>query len=160
MVEIMKFETEFVNRTINILEKYKGPYSFSNLINCTLGLIILPYENITSTDIWEKEVNELDFLIGIDIKMFEPIKKILNGTQIYYKRTLFTFLRKFRNGLAHQNIIPINKNGKLNQVEIFNKYSTVTDLRVLFTEDQLRTFALGIAKVYLDEIDNQNYNII
>ncbi|MCJ7650530.1 MAG: HEPN family nuclease [Candidatus Lokiarchaeota archaeon] len=151
MVEMMKFETEFVNRTINILEEYKGPHSFSNLINCTLGLIILPYENISVSDIWEVEIDKIDFLKGVYIKIFNPISKIRRGEPIYDKKTLFTFLKKLRNGLAHQNIIPINNNGKLEKVEIFNKYFEFGDLRVVFTENQLRKFALGIARAYLDE---------
>ena len=43
-MSIDKFETDFVRRTIHTLKRYRGKYPLSQLINCTLGLIILPYE--------------------------------------------------------------------------------------------------------------------
>lgn len=149
---MINFEIQFVERTIDILENYRGPFSFSNLINCSLGLILLPYEKISTADIWEKDIAEIEFLKEVKIKTFTPIKKIKSGEKIFYKKTLYTFLRKLRNGIAHQHIVPINKNGKLYQIQIFNKYHSYIDLDLIFSEAELKKFALGISKMYLGQL--------
>ena len=37
-------EKEFVNQTLHILQNYEGPYGVTLLLNCLLGLIVLPQE--------------------------------------------------------------------------------------------------------------------
>ena len=50
-----------------------------------------------------------------------------------------------RNGLAHQNILPINQDKAFVKVQITNKFYTQIDFDVTFTRAQLRDFALFIA---------------
>jgi len=151
MVEIRKFEIEFVERTRELLLNYNGKYRFSNLINCTLGLIILPYENISSTDVWQKNVDEIDSLPSFKLIKFKPIQRINKNKTIYYPNTLEIFLKKLRNGFAHQNIVPINSEGSFTSIKIFNKYGNEIDLDVIFTENQLKEFSLFISNLYLSE---------
>lgn len=155
-MEIKKFELQFVERTRDILLKYNGKYSFSNLLNCTLGLIILPYENISSMEIWQKKLNEIDSLPKFDLIKFKPIKSIKKDKEIYFPSTLEIFLKKLRNGLAHQNINPINFEGNLIGVKILNKHINEVDLEVNFTESQLKEFSLFISDLYLAEFKNHD----
>lgn len=39
-----KFERDFMRRTLHILEDYAGPYDATLLLNCLLGLLIVPRE--------------------------------------------------------------------------------------------------------------------
>ena len=56
-----KFDVDFVIRTKEILEDYAGKRDLSNLLNCTLGLIILPYENVKSSteSFWDLEIEKI-----------------------------------------------------------------------------------------------------
>ncbi len=151
MVEIRRFEIQFVERKKEILLHYDGEYPFSNLLNCSLGLLILPYENISSTNIWQKELNEIDSLPKFELIKFNPIQKVKKNNIIYFPKTLEIFLRKLRNGLAHQNIVPINSEGNFTSIKIFNIYGNEIDFDVIFTEIQLKDFALFISNLYLSE---------
>ncbi|MCH7770646.1 MAG: hypothetical protein IIA49_06470 [Bacteroidetes bacterium] len=150
-MEILKFNKEFVERTINILNSYKGKFEFSNLLNCTLGLIILPYENMGSSSYWKSEIVRLEDIPSFTIKLFEPIKKMKKGRIIRYPKTIGVLLRKIRNGLAHQNIKPINKNNEFVGIKIFNKYKNKLDLDIEFTREELYNFAIYISNKYLKE---------
>ncbi|MCF6269498.1 MAG: hypothetical protein L3J41_07300 [Melioribacteraceae bacterium] len=151
MAESKNFNIDFVRRTRDILESYKGEHSFSNLINCSLGLIILPYEKRRKSPVLNKNISEIDSLPFFTILDFNPIKTIIKDRISYYPKTLGVFLRKTRNGLAHQNIHPINSDGILQKILITNKYKNYTDLKVEFTENELKKFALFISELYLLE---------
>lgn len=43
-MEILDFYRQFVTRTQKELRTYNGEHEFTNLINLTFGLIIIPYE--------------------------------------------------------------------------------------------------------------------
>lgn len=151
MGEMKEFNLDFVRRTIHILEDYSGEYTFSNLINCSLGLIVLPYEKRGESVILDKNIAEIESLPPFTLCDFEPIKSIKNGKILYYPKTLKVLLQKIRNGLAHQNIKPINIDGVLHSIEITNKFRGNVDLVIKFTEAELRAFALFIADIYLNE---------
>lgn len=159
MGSIERFEIEFVKRTKEILESYNGTHTFSNLINCTLGLIILPYENIEGGDFWDVLITDIDLFNEGQIIVFEPmtfdkkLKKVIT-----LRKSLINFVTKLRHGLAHQNITPINNGKELYKIEIKNSFRVTqnlfqTDLVVQFTEVQLKRFALFIADSYLNEVN-------
>lgn len=141
---MQEFQVDFVKRSINILNNYDGEYPFSNLLNCTLGLIILPFEKGNNIEVWEKLIEEIDALKGIQINNFSPKYKKNDEP-----KSLINFLRRIRHAFAHQNIFPINENQKFVKVQITNQSNGVEDLNVIFNESQLRCFALFIANTYL-----------
>lgn len=152
-MEIKKFEIDFVRRTKDLL-KYNGPWDMTNLINCTLGLIILPYENIQENPppFWNTELDKITNLPSFELLRFEPIKEIKGPEFKYYPKTLKVLLQKIRHGLAHQNIEPINENGQFTGVIIKNYYPSNSgnlDLEVHFSQQELKNFALFIADEYL-----------
>lgn len=152
-MEIKKFEIDFVQRTKELL-RYNGPWDMTNLINCTLGLIILPYENIQGSPppFWNTELDKIANLPSFKLQCFEPIKEMKESGFIYYPKTLKVLLQKIRHGLAHQNIEPVNENGQFTGVIIKNYYppnSGNLDLEVHFSQRELKDFALFIADEYL-----------
>lgn len=153
MAEMKEFNLDFVRRTIQILDDYNGKYTFSNLINCSLGLIILPYEKRGFSSFLNQNISDINSLPSFTISKFEPRRSFKKGVVAFYPKTLKVLLQKIRNGLAHQNIRPINIDGILHSIEIANEFRGNTDLVIKFTEDELKNFALFISKLYLTEND-------
>jgi hypothetical protein len=154
MTEITKFEIEFVERTKRILEEYRGEYKLSNAINCTLGLLVLPNERIINYDIrpWNTPVVDMEELAFLNIRVFEPIRRIENEERSYYPKTLQILLKKLRNGIAHQHIIPVNRLGLFVGIKIQNLFPDVKpilDTDVEFSRTELEKFAVFIADQYL-----------
>jgi len=156
MGEIAVFKTEFVDRTKEILLNYEGEYKLSNAINCMLGLLILPYENVRNNPdtFWDTDLNAIPDFPAFRIHVFQPVHKVKKGGIIeYYPKTLRVFLQKIRNGLAHQHIRPVNTNGRFTRVVIENYFDpdnrNILDMEVEFTRKQLEKFALFIADEYL-----------
>jgi hypothetical protein len=157
MSEIAFYETEFVRRTQSLLRDYKGEYKLSNAINCMLGLIILPNEmlELNHNEIWDMLIEQIQELQFLRIQTFEPIRrKNRLGVPEYYPKNLKTFLKKVRNGLAHQNIIPVNTKGIFSGVIIRNYFGAGKkdlDLDVKFNRKELERFALYVAGKYLGD---------
>lgn len=145
------FQVDFVKRSIDILNKYDGEYPFSNLLNCTLGLLILPFEKGNNIVVWNQPISDVEVLKKVTITKFEPLgkDKANKNKIITLPKTLNNYLMKMRHGLAHQNVLPINENKEFVKVQIINKFYTQLDLDVIYTRAQLREFALYIANTYL-----------
>lgn len=67
--------------------------------------------------------------------------------------TLYKFLKKIRNGVAHQNISPNNQGKKWKGLRLWNhnEYG-IKDFEVEFYIGELKVFAIFIAQKYLDEL--------
>ena len=155
MAAISEFEVEFVERTKLILKRYRGEFKLSNAINCTLGLLVLPNENIQEYGgtIWEKELSDIIELDFLKIYTFEPIQAVRNGNFEYYRQTLKVFLKKVRNGFAHQNITPVNQGQIFTGLILRNHFTDqerTLDLEVEFSREDLEKFAIFIADKYLE----------
>jgi len=138
------------------LTDYTGDYKLSNAINCMLGLIILPNEMLEHSDnaVWDVPIMEIEELNYLRIRKFEPIHRKRNDEVDYYPKTLKILLKKVRNGLAHQNIEPVNTDGLFTGIKIMNFFNGVKrdlDLEIEFNRKELESFALFIAKEYLGE---------
>ena len=149
-----KFNINVVKRTIQILNDYDGPYDMCNLINCTLGLIILPCENIKRKGslipgVWDLDYDRILGLPPFDLKLFNPLKFDFDKSIVEDHKTLNVLLQKIRNGLAHQHISPVNHGGEFDYINIWNEFEGITDLRIGFSQIQLMNFAMFIANEYL-----------
>jgi len=159
-MEFRKFPIEFVERTKHLLECYKGDYEVSNTLNCTLGLVILPYETnrgFLSNVLLEK----LEQTLGIEIRYLRNIE----NNRISNCREL---LRRIRNGLSHRHIIPKSTEGNVTGVTIWDYdrrscscnesrndneqtvYEKCAEVEFEFTCEGLKEFALFIADKYLE----------
>ena len=135
--------------------QYNGNRDMSIIINCTLGLIILPYEATQESPppFWETELNEIHNLPPFKLEIFEPIKSIKKSITKYHPKTLAVLLMKIRHGLAHQHIESVNEEGKFAGVIIRNYHKQANqqrlDLQIYFSQQELKEFALFIANEYL-----------
>jgi len=151
------FDIEFIERTKKVIEEYKGTYSITLLLNCLLGLIVLPseYYKRRSRSFFEKDCTEFKELKGLlDNATFNPTKR-RNNNWVADNKSLKTLIKKVRNGVSHQQIECVGNNGKWQSVTIkdintFNQNNI--ELQVTWTTKQLRNFALFVANSYLTEI--------
>jgi len=107
-------EKEFVERTLHILQNYEGPYGVTLLINCLLGMIILPKEKDFNHISGSEDIHFSD--LGIedgDIKSWGKIE--VEG------RTAARFIRSMRNSIAHIRIESISNEGEIESLHFTDK---------------------------------------
>lgn len=98
------FVKDFVCRTNTAIQKYEGEYDATVLLNCLLGMLVVPFE--TSCDILEDE--------RTNQKIEDFINEIKESGRYndYGKRnSAYTLIRHLRNSIAHFHIRPIHENG-------------------------------------------------
>jgi len=150
------------------------------LLNCLLGLIVATSENIRKCEsgFFKRRLTNNEIVGSVprkikyvsESKMGQYINKQKKENQSFSynsneeKNTeinlfetgndiaLITVIDKIRNGVAHQNIKPINKNGRWSGILIWNinKYG-IRDFEVEFDIYELETFARFVASKYLSE---------
>lgn len=147
-IEPGKYDTELVRRTIELIDSYKGKYDITLLMNALLSLIILPNESnkrrkLKYFDENIYEINDIRFVISSPMFTFDP----QDGKYLFKN-----LLRRVRNGIAHQRIETISKDGKWTGVIIqdLNKDETV-GLHMELSIEELKIFANFIANRYLIE---------
>lgn len=127
-------EKDFVERTIHILHNYDGPYGVTLLINCLLGLIVLPKER-DYNHISEK--NGVTFAdLGIDTGVVKSWGRICEE-----ERTAARFIRCMRNSIAH---IKIESLGKEKEIE-FLRFSDESGFEAILGIDELKQMVLHLA---------------
>jgi hypothetical protein len=158
-----KFDLEFIERTKKIIEEYNGLYEITLLLNCLLGLIVLPSEYYTrkSRSFFEIELNQFDELKGLlDDAIFNPTKRN-KGKWIADNKNLKTLIKKVRNGVSHQQIECIGNDGIWQSViikDINKSNKNNVELHVCWTTNQIKAFALFVANSYL--IQSSNLDIL
>lgn len=126
-----KINMDFIDRTVHIIENYTGPYGVTLLINCLLGLIILPkerdYNNIS------KKLEFCDLGIRHEIKSW--------GTVPAKERTAFHVLRCIRNSVAHFQMEMLWEDGEIRALRFHDQAGFVAE----FAIDRLKEFVLCLA---------------
>ena len=153
-----KFDLQFIERTRKIIEGYKGIYNITLLLNCLLGLIVLPSEfyKRKSRNFFERDLSEIKEIRHlVNEILFNPTKK-KNGIWIGDRRSLQNLIKKVRNGVSHQQIECVEDKSKWEKVIIrdFNFYNNNNlELEVSWTPKQLKEFAIFVADSYKTEIE-------
>ena len=175
---IDKFDIKFIERTKANVRSFKSPNKFTHLINSLLGLIFIPNEFNKKG----KRKYKIDFL-NKPISEFEQLSKIFTGQsnltdeqfqpfiqeKFYFKNnrnieqstdntTVGELLRLFRNGIAHQNIIPVAEGDYWKGIIVRN-YRNKKDeknkdynFETYLNQNELRLFATFIADEYIKNI--------
>ena len=144
MAMMKKFEKEFIERTLAILENLseKTEYEVTLLLNCLLALVTLPIER-------EKESD----LIGFQRSCNKKLKGLKNSNNyIGDKLPCNYFFRNIRNSIAHLYIeleeSPIN-----NQIDgvVLRNYTRAgkCNFQVSISVENLKVFAKFVAEEYL-----------
>ena len=114
IVEQKSIEKEFVDRTLHILEYYHGPYGVTLLVNCLLGLIVLPKERDFNHISHDKALHLHDLGLGDGV--------ILSWGKIKEEeRNVARFLRCMRNSIAHIHINSISADGEIELLRFIDK---------------------------------------
>ncbi len=156
-----KFDIEFIKRTTSVIEEYDGKFNVTLLVNCLLGLLILPHEyyNKKNYSFLEEDIEKIPEIKNIIVPeklTFNPTKK-KNGEIVPDRKSLKILLNKIRNGIAHQNIEAINQDDNWSGVSIWNCYplkSNNIDMKIELTSRELKDFALFISNKYIEYVEN------
>lgn len=107
----MEYESEFaksfMGRTLKIVEEYNGDYEATLLINCLLGLLVLPKEAL----LHKTPMAPLDSLEQWGI---QPTSIINAGKCDYdhaHELNLRQLVRRMRNSVAHFKVTPFPSKG-------------------------------------------------
>lgn len=102
-----QFAKSFMERTMQIVTKYDGTYDATLLINCLLGLLILPKEALLD----KIPATPLDSLNewGIQPNSIKNPRKCDYGHQ--HDLSLRQLVRRMRNAVAHFQVEPFPKKG-------------------------------------------------
>jgi hypothetical protein len=141
MSEYAIFPIDFINRTRENLEKYSGKYEVTNLINCCLGLIIIPKQKLK--DKMPKYVfNNEDNSFGIT-KSNIPYEEKSNFD-------LSNVLRHIRNGLAHGRIDQKTHNCEIVGLRIHDKLNENENENFVieFSIEEFKNFAVKISDLF------------
>lgn len=168
-----------ITTTKQIIMKFSNTDEFSPtmLINSLLSLVVLPFECAKKTDgnkIFPGSFVDLTKKINISPQIFVPIKNCVDGKVSFNYKTIYAFVNKFRNGIAHQNLeVSVDEQRHVNII-ITNKFSckncnkckekrclekgvekrgnSIIDFRISVTVNELQKVALYIADAYLKAI--------
>lgn len=132
----MKYEQiacDFAKRTLMILESYRGEFETTMLVNCCLGLLVVPQEKDIAK-IPDTIIPENGELWGLDRASIT-----VNCQSCGY--SLSNIVRKIRNGICHFNLESIpDDNGEINCLEIRDRGG----FRARLTPAQLRVFVMAL----------------
>ena len=172
------FFIQQIETTLRIINKFENATEFSPtmLLNSLLSLVVLPFEESKKRNrlrIFPGSYSNIIKGLGITPIIFQPIKSIEDQEVIKHPKDIYTFLRKFRNAIAHQNIeisvdserrISIriynvfqasgNKNIKASIENMGLKYNRgrIIDFELSLTIKQLQKLAIYIANSYLNAL--------
>jgi len=142
MSEYSDFPKDFLKRTLSIVENYKGEYDVTNLINCCLGLIIIPKQLLIDS-LPDYTFSDNDKTFSIDKKSL----KFIEDNDFSIKNVL----RHIRNGLSHGRIEQKTSNHRIIGIRIFDKYNrnSSENFCLELSIDELKGFSLKLAEYFI-----------
>lgn len=130
-----KFFLDFVGRTRKVIDEYEGAYDATLIVNCLLGLLVVPRETMYER-IPEGPVHDL-MEVGVGLSNI----KLGRG-----QNTVREFIRGLRNAVAHFNVRPKSEGGQVSAFVFrdrngFNAELTLNELRflVIWLSDMLES---------------------
>ena len=176
------FMKKQIENTVRIINSFfdNQELSYTALQNALLSLVLLPFESAKRKDnrrIWQGKYDDVKKSIGFADEVFVPITECKNSIAKIGNRSQYSFIKKFRNAVAHQNIQICVNEDRLISVRFYNIFPAkctkcsnkeckaytlqrrnggVGDFKVSFTYQQLHKFALFVASSYLRSITGEN----
>lgn len=160
-------DIDFVKRTQRIIKEYKGNLEYSLLINCMLGLILLPFEVNKQKNLpfLQRDIDDIEIIRSIfkkdKTKIFNPTT--YNKQNKAYEaapKNLLVFLNHLRNSIAHiSNAVPNNKDGewisvRLKDINIRNNSNV--ELEITIDKEDLNIFAMFLSNEYINAMEEIN----
>lgn len=131
------FERAFIERSLVLIKEYKGPYDATILLNCLLGLLIVPKESCLA-EIPKTPIAELKAW-GINpnaIKAFGLIDGD-NNNPLHLRGLVW----RLRNAVAHFHFNPVPEDGEVTAFNFWDK----NGFKATVTVEELRTFVEQLA---------------
>lgn len=174
------FFIDQIKTTKEIINKFSDTEEFSPtmLINSLLSLVVLPFESAKKANgekIFPGTYKELEKKLRFNPIIFQPIKKCDGNKTEYANKTIYAYINKFRNGIAHQNLTVSVNEKRVIFITVYNKFkcsncnkckskvctkkglqyirSGIVDFQITVTVKQLQKLALYIADSYLKMIE-------
>lgn len=132
------FEQAFIQRSLELVQDYAGPYDATLLLNCLLGLLIVPKESCLKA-IPEDPIEQLDKW-GINPSSIKNFGKTSSNDA--NAKTLRGLVWRLRNAVAHFNFRPIPDKG---EVESFC-FHDQNGFRAVVKIEELRVFVEKLAR--------------
>lgn len=104
------FARSFMGRTLTLANEYQGPLDATLLINCLLGLLIVPKEALLIDKIPSAAFVSIEDW-GISPNSIKSFGKCDQGHE--HEPNLKQLVRRLRNAVAHFKIDPIHRDGKV-----------------------------------------------
>ena len=133
-----QFEREFMRRTLVLVKGYTGPHDATLLLNCLVGLLIVPkekfLERIPSDPLQDLErwgISPSSIHAAAAVSKANPQPATLRGV-----------VHSLRNSVCHSRFEPVHRNG---EVEGFS-YSDLSGFRAKVSLGELRLFVERLAR--------------
>jgi hypothetical protein len=140
---------EVIQRTLEVVQAYHGPRDATLLLNCLLGLLVVPNEKLFE----EIPTHSLDTLNDWGINPNAITKRVTcRECRDEYPRNLRQLVMLLRHSVAHFNILPVNDRGVWVGVTLSNS-RTGFECELTFTN--MRTFVSKLAE-YLQKKTSKN----
>ncbi len=153
MIPEDQFVQELIERTIRIIEEYEKTqpiwtdqaYEHTLLINCLLTLSVFVFEGLQENN--NEEVFSQKLVDIVPTEQKELFKNIV-------EEHVGSFLKDFRNAIAHKNIVPLNENWLISWIKVFYKDRSWEEIREPseFKYEELKILSFSIAKTYLSSL--------
>ena len=138
----MEYESEFAKsfmiRTLSIVQNYDGEYDATLLINCLLGLLVLPKETLLNK-IRETSQDSLDHW-GIGKASIIKAGKCDHGHT--HELNAWQLIRRLRNAVAHFKVTPFPSKGNVKGFEFKDRNQFHAKLTLL----EIKDFVICLSK--------------
>ncbi len=138
MSYLNNFERFFNSRTLEILNDYSGKYDATLLINCLLGLLVLPKETMLQA-IPETPFSDLKKW-GIEPSSIKSAGQA-KGKNDPAPNTLRGLVFNMRHSVAHFNIKPVEQKGKVIAFEFKNDRGLCAEIQLTELHDFVKCLA-------------------
>ena len=142
MSYLNKFEHSFMQHTLEIVRAYDGQFNASVLINCLLGLLVVPME-LSLSAIPLDPLSELS-LWGINPDSIKNVGRITRGNP--QPGTIRGLVINLRHSVAHFKLEPVPRIGEVHSFEFSNR----DGLNATISLKELGAFVIKLAD-YLDK---------
>lgn len=114
------FEIDFNRRTLQLLKEYKGPFDATIVINCLVGLLLLPKEKDFLKSLPNISIENIEAW-GVERGCIESVGFKNKGNAD--PASLRGLIVNLRHSIAHFNVKPVPKSGEVHSFEFKNDIS-------------------------------------
>lgn len=137
-------EVDFVKRTLEMICNYDGDYEVTFLINCCLGLLVLPREKHYKS-IPKQEIPTTGSLWGLS-------RDSVTVDCQYCGYMLSDVIRRIRNGICHFKIKTLpDDTGEIGKIEIKDRGR----FKAVLSIDQFSKLAVSLAEHVIQEVNDE-----